>query len=301
MLPQGGHFVAGSGSIGTQGLTETITQTSQRGIIDFNSFSIGKSGTVKINNGAGATLDRVTGGNLSQIMGTLSATGSVYLVNPQGVVVGKSGVVTTGGSFVASSLDISNQNFMAGETLRFTGKGASDGVVKNLGSISSSGGDVFLIARSVTNAGSIEAQNGTVGLGAGQEVLLKDTSVSGGRMSVRYGTGNVRNKGAISAAQAELRAAGGNVYALAGNHSGMIRATGSAMRGGHVWLTAGGSVFAGGSIFVQNHDGSGGAINLTGANSVGTFSANAGANAVTFTDTTGFAITTSSSGAPSFG
>ena len=80
MLPQGGHFVAGSGSIGTQGLTETITQSSQRGIIDFNSFSIGKSGTVKINNGAGATLDRVTGGgSLSQIMGTLSATGSVYL------------------------------------------------------------------------------------------------------------------------------------------------------------------------------------------------------------------------------
>ncbi|MBV9516754.1 MAG: hypothetical protein JO068_01430, partial [Hyphomicrobiales bacterium] len=35
MLPQGGHFVSGTGSIGTQGLTETITQTSQRGIIDF--------------------------------------------------------------------------------------------------------------------------------------------------------------------------------------------------------------------------------------------------------------------------
>ena len=77
MLPQGGHFVAGTGSIGTQGLTETITQSSQRGIIDFSSFSIGKSGTVKINNGMGATLDRVTGGSLSQIMGTLSATGSV--------------------------------------------------------------------------------------------------------------------------------------------------------------------------------------------------------------------------------
>ena len=265
MLPQGGHFVAGAGSIGTQGLTETITQTSQRGIIDFNSFSIGKSGTVKINNGAGATLDRVTGGNLSQIMGTLSATGSVYLVNPQGVVVGKSGVVTTGGSFVASSLDISNQNFMAGQTLRFTGKGASDGMVKNLGSISSSGGDVFLIARSVVNSGSINAPNGTVGLGAGQEVLLKDTSVAGGRMTVRYGTGNVRNKGAIAAAQAELRAAGGNVYALAGNHTGMIRATGSATRGGHVWLTAGGSVFASGPIVARNHDGSGGHVTIRAA------------------------------------
>ena len=262
MLPQGGHFVAGTGAIGTQGLTETITQSSQRGIIDFNSFSIGKSGTVKINNGAGATLDRVTGGSLTQIMGTLSATGSVYLVNPQGVVVGKSGIITTGGSFVASSLDISNQNFMAGSTLHFEGRGQSDGMVKNLGSISSSGGDVFLIARSVVNAGSINAPNGTVGLGAGQEVLLKDMSVSGGRMSVRFGHGNVRNKGAITAAQAELKAAGGNVYALAGNHSGMIRATGSAMRGGHVWLTAGASVFASGSIFARNHDGSGGRVTI---------------------------------------
>ena len=86
MLPQGGHFVAGMGSIGTQGLTETIMQSSQRGIIDFNSFSIGKSGTVKINNGAGATLDRVTGGSLSQIMGTLSAMGSVSFVNATGTI-----------------------------------------------------------------------------------------------------------------------------------------------------------------------------------------------------------------------
>ncbi|MBW0002242.1 MAG: filamentous hemagglutinin N-terminal domain-containing protein, partial [Hyphomicrobiales bacterium] len=264
MLPQGGHFVAGSGSIGTQGLTETITQTSQRGIIDFNSFSIGKSGTVKINNGVGATLDRVNGGSLSQIMGTLSATGSVYLVNPQGVVVGKSGVITTGGSFVASSLDISNQNFMAGQSLHFEA-GPNAGVVKNLGSISSSGGDVFLIARSVVNSGSINAPNGTVGLGAGQEVLLKDTSVGGGRMTVRYGAGDVRNKGSINAAQAELRAAGGNVYALAGNHSGMIRATGSATRGGHVWLTAGGSVFASGPITARNRDGSGGRVFIKAA------------------------------------
>ena len=133
-------------------------------------------------------------------------------MNPQGVVVGKSGVITTGGSFVASSLDISNQNFMAGQTLRFEGKGQSDGMVKNLGSISSSGGDVFLIARSVVNSGSINAPNGTVGLGAGQEVLLKDMSVGGGRMVVRYGKGDVRNKGAITAAQAELKAAGGNVW-----------------------------------------------------------------------------------------
>ncbi len=101
----------------------TCSRKVGRGIIDFNSFSIGKSGTVKINNGAGATLDRVTGGSLSQIMGTLSATGSVYLVNPQGVVVGKSGVITTGGSFVASSLDISRSELHGRPDLALRGQG----------------------------------------------------------------------------------------------------------------------------------------------------------------------------------
>ena len=56
---------------------------------------------VQFNNGSGATLNRVTGNNMSQIMGSLSATGSVYLINQQGVVIGKQGVITTGGSFVA--------------------------------------------------------------------------------------------------------------------------------------------------------------------------------------------------------
>ena len=98
-LPSGGHFMAGTGGIATSGVKTTVTQSSQRGIVDWNSFSIGKGNTVQFDNGSGATLNKVTGGSLSTIAGRLTATGSVYLINPNGVVVGPGGKVMTGGTF----------------------------------------------------------------------------------------------------------------------------------------------------------------------------------------------------------
>jgi len=51
------------------------------------------------------------------------------------------------------------------------------------------------------------------------------------------------NHGAIRAAEVELRANGGNIYALAGNTGRAITATGVAGKGGRIFLTAeGGSV-----------------------------------------------------------
>ena len=90
-LPTGGAYVAGSGSIGTAGSAMTITQSTSRGIINWQGFSIGAANKVQVDNGSGATLNRVTGGNLSTISGELGATGSVYLINPNGVVVGRAG------------------------------------------------------------------------------------------------------------------------------------------------------------------------------------------------------------------
>jgi len=103
-LPQGGTYVAGTGAIASQGNGLLITQPgSTRGVIDWNSFSIGKTNSVTFDNGSGATLNRVTGGSPSAIFGRLNATGSVYVINPQGIVVGPSGVIATGGRFVAST------------------------------------------------------------------------------------------------------------------------------------------------------------------------------------------------------
>jgi filamentous hemagglutinin family protein len=273
-LPAGGQFVAGSGAIsgGGTGSTLTINQTTTRGVIDWNSFSIGSGRQVTFNNGSGATLNRVTGGNASVILGQLNATGSVYLVNPQGVLVGPGGVVATGGRFVASALDIGNDAFMQGGPLTLSGGG--NGMVINLGTIGSSGGDVFLVSRTAAvNGGSINAPQGTVEIASGNQVLLQDSS-GGQQVFVQAGSGGTAmNGGVIRAAQASLQAADGNVYALAGNSSA-IRATGTATRDGHVWLVADqGAVHANGTLAATNADGSGGTVE-TRANTLDVAGAN---------------------------
>jgi hypothetical protein len=183
----------------------------------------------------------------------------VYLVNPQGVLVGPGGVVATGGRFVASALNIDNDAFMQGGPLTLSDGG--NGMVINLGKIGSSGGDVFLVSRTtVVNAGSISTPQGTTELATGNQVLLQDAA-GGQQVFVQAGGGGtVLNAGAIRAAQASLQAADGNVYALAG-HSAAIRATGTATRDGHVWLVADqGTVHANGTIAATNADGSGGTV-----------------------------------------
>ena len=257
VLPAGGHFVDGVGSIGASGSTLTINQNSGRGVVNWDSFSIGGNNHVVIANGNGATLNRVTGGSPSAILGTLTASGSVYLINPQGIVVGPRGVVATSGRFVASTLDVgSNAAFMSSGPLTLSGNSKA-GIV-NLGTIGSSGGDVFLIAREVINAGTLSAPNGTAELAAAQQVLLQD-SASGQQVLVQAGAGGtLLNSGLIQAAQINLQAMDGNIYALAGKHEA-IRATGTATRDGHIWLVAGdGEVQPGGSL-----DATGGTVDMS--------------------------------------
>ncbi|WP_334505753.1 MBG domain-containing protein [Bradyrhizobium sp. AZCC 1693] len=243
-LPTGGTVVSGSVAIGSTSPTGlTVTQSSATGIVNWSSFSVGQGHQVQFNNGSGATLNRVTGNVPSSINGVLSATGSVYLVNPSGVVVGPTGVIKTGGSFVASTLDVKDAEFRAGGSLTFSGN--SNASVVNLGKIGSSKGDVVLIARQVRNDGSLTARNGTAAMASGSEVVLSDGSLGNGKVLVRRPAqdGEIRNSGAIRAAEVELRANGGNIYALAGNAGRAITATGVASKGGRIFLTAeGGSV-----------------------------------------------------------
>ncbi|MDR5741113.1 MULTISPECIES: filamentous hemagglutinin N-terminal domain-containing protein [unclassified Caballeronia] len=262
-LPQNGRFVAGSGSIASSGTRLDVIQSTPRGVIDWNSFSIGRDNSVAVQNGTGATLSRVTGTSASIIDGSLTATGSLYLVNPQGVLIGSHGIVTTGGRFVASTLDVGNDDFM--KSAHLTLNGASNASVVNLGKISSSGGDVFLISVSHTeNAGSIDALNGTAELVSARQVLLKD-SASDAQVFVQAGApGNVINHGAVRAAQIRLEAADGNVYALAGNQSS-LRATGTATRTGRVWLVAkSGDVQQHQPVEAANSGGDGGVVETVG-------------------------------------
>ncbi|NVO13666.1 MAG: S8 family serine peptidase [Rhodoplanes sp.] len=246
VLPTGGTVTQGSVTINQPSATSlVINQASAAGIINWSTFSIGTGNQVQFNNGTGATLNRVTGNVPSSINGLLTATGSVYLVNPAGVAVGAGGIVRTGGSFVASTLDVKDADFLAGGSMTFDG--ASTAAVVNLGRIGSARGDVVLIARTVQNDGSIVAPQGTAAMASGREVVLSDGSLGNGKVSIKVaGTnGQVVNRGSIRAANVELRANGGNVFALAGNTNGVIKATGVANKGGRIFLTAeGGSVVA---------------------------------------------------------
>ena len=239
-LPAGATVVAGEVQIGTDGSSMQVHQTSATGIIDWNAFNVGNGFGVHFDNGNGATLNRVTGLDASFIDGALTATGSLFLLNRNGIIIGENGGVLTGGDFVASTLDITNEDFLNGGGFTLNSLGGSAGVV-NLGQIVSAGGDVLLAGYTVKNAGDIAASAGRVGLTAGTRVdVLTDVSWLGGAYAVSLGErGNdVTNEGRIEALIAELRTHAGNIYALAGNNDGLIQATGVEQVGGRVVLTA---------------------------------------------------------------
>lgn len=265
-LPSGAQVRAGQADISIGGADSLVVrQATDRAIIDWTDFSIGAGASVQFDNGAGVTLNRVRGNARSTIDGTLTASGSVWLLNPNGVVVGKDGVVRTGGSFVASTLDVGDDAFMTAAPMVLAGN--STGAIINLGKVGALGGDVVLAARTVRNEGALSAANGTVGMLSGTEISLRDASLDGGRFSVLLGdgSGEITNSGDIRAAMIELRASGGNIYALAGNTGDAISATGIASRDGKVFLIAdGGAATVEGVIEAHNADGGGGFIETSG-------------------------------------
>ncbi len=238
-LPHEGQFAVGKGAISANGSRMDIRQTTGSGIVNWSGFSVGSGHRVHFDNGGGATLNRVTGNVSSRIDGSLTATGSVFLVNPAGVAVGSGGMVATGGSFVASTHDVTDTDFLNGGGTTFSGNSTAE--VTNAGTIRSAQGDIALIARRVENIGTLQAPNGTAALGAGYKVLMKDAADTDGLLSVQLGGSDTEavNSGTIASANVEIRANGGNVYALAGNTDDVIKATGVSTSGGRIFLTAG--------------------------------------------------------------
>ncbi|MCW2406959.1 filamentous hemagglutinin family protein, partial [Sphingobium sp. B1D7B] len=267
-LPTGGQVVAGQATVQSSGMDMTVRQAGTKAIIDWDGFSIARGATVSFENGTdGATLNRVNGTSASVIDGLMKGEGSVYLINRNGIVIGKTGEINVGGRFVGSTQDLDNASFMAGGNLGLSG--TSEAPIVNYGKIGSLGGDVALVASKVTNEGEISATKGTVGLLAGYQVLLRDQSQSAGKFSVVVGGAgtSVTNSGAIQAAEAELRAQGGNIYALAGNTGGVINARGVSAKDGRIFLTAeGGEARISGTLTARRADGAGGAIEATAKN-----------------------------------
>jgi len=169
-LPGGGQVVAGQAAISSPSATQmNINQGTNQAIINWNSFGIGRGEAVKITQptSQSSLLNRVLGNNPSQIFGSLSANGRVFLTNPSGILFAPGSSVNVGG-LVASSLNIKDSDFMNGKYSFF--KDGAAGAVVNQGNIS--GGFVALLGNSVENAGTIVTTKGTTGLAAGDEITL---------------------------------------------------------------------------------------------------------------------------------
>jgi filamentous hemagglutinin family protein len=225
-LPTGGSVASGSATINQSGNTLNINQSTNSAIINWQSFSVGRDSTVNFNQpgSSSSTLNRVLGTTPSWIAGHINAPGTVLLINPNGIVITKSGVVNTG-SFAASTMNIKDSDYLSGK-YQFTGNGNS-AAVRNNGRIlnTSDGGFVALLGGQVANNGVISARLGKVGLGAGEMATL---DLSGdGFLSVAVPSSQlgklVNADGALVSNKGKIRADGGAVYLSAATAANILR------------------------------------------------------------------------------
>jgi len=171
-LPSGMETVAGQASISESGADRLSVTAGPKSVLSWDSFSIGSNEAVHFDlpSEASAVLNRVRGDFPSELFGSLLSNGKVYLINPNGVIIGADARINTG-EFIASALDVLNDSFLNEDGLRFAGD-STQGVV-NLGTIECAGGRIALIARKVENHGLLKTREGRVALAAGSEVLIK--------------------------------------------------------------------------------------------------------------------------------
>lgn len=173
-LPQDPNVVGGAASFNQSGATLTVNQATNRTVIDWRSFDIGSNATTTfVQPGTSSiAVNRVnSSANPTQIQGSLNANGQVWILNPNGVLFGKTAKIDVAG-IVASTGNINTDAFMRGDNrLQFTG--SDGGEVVNDGLISvADGGLAAFVAPSVRNSGVIRARVGKVTLAAGTTFTL---------------------------------------------------------------------------------------------------------------------------------
>ena len=153
-MPQGEVIRSGKGEITRQDKEMTVNQDSKRLAIDWSGFDIANDERVNFRqpDKDSVALNRVVGDAASVIDGALSGNGRVYVINPNGVLFGKTASVDVG-SLVASTAKVSDRDI-------------------NAGTIRAEGGLVVLHAAEVENSGTIVNPEGTTALAAAKNLSL---------------------------------------------------------------------------------------------------------------------------------
>ncbi|WP_373531313.1 beta strand repeat-containing protein [Vampirovibrio sp.] len=229
-LPTGYQTVSGSASFQNNGNSLTIN-ASNRAIINYNTFNIGAGNTVNII--SPLSLHRITGGSPSQILGALNATGKVFLINPSGIFFGAGSQVNVQG-LVASTLNIRNDDFLAGN---YTFQNDSDlpaGAIVNHGHIQASE-SIAMLAGAVENQGSIQAPQVKIAVGdqltyhVNENIGIDITVDQSLKQKVQGYQNAILNQGSITGQNIHLQAKlAQSFYETTVNNTGIIKATGFA-------------------------------------------------------------------------
>jgi filamentous hemagglutinin family protein len=256
--PTGGQVAAGQASIATPSANGmVITQSSQSAIINWQQFNIGAGQYVQFlqPSSSSVVLNRVIGGSPSSILGSLTGNGQVFLVNTNGVYFGKGASIDTQG-FLASSLGISDQNFLAHNYV-FNQAGSAGATVVNDGSITAHhSGYVVLAGDYAENDGIIAAQSGHVILASGSKATLSLNGNSLINFAVNQSTlanyAGVKNTGSLIADGGTVIMTADVANALKAtvvNNTGLIEAHSINKNNGGIYLTAlGGNLVNAGTL-----------------------------------------------------
>ena len=262
--PEGAQVVQGNVSIQQSGALTTIT-ASHNSIINYSSFNVGQSETVRfIQPGAASrVLNRITSDAPTFINGNIQANGQVFFVNRAGIFFGPNSVINVGHLFAAAGT-ISDRDFTAGR-MHFSDM---RGVVENRGRIEAQG--VALLGQAVANHGSITGLETSVIMASGDDVYLRENSRGGG-LIVRVNTGagsesggagkvGVENTGTITTNGGRISMVSGDVYSLAIRNTGRLSGRNISIDGNAGQVRVSGTVDASNAQAGQR----GGNIDITG-------------------------------------
>ncbi|MEX4166439.1 filamentous hemagglutinin N-terminal domain-containing protein, partial [Haemophilus influenzae] len=258
---QGMDVVHGTATMQVDG-NKTIIRNSVDAIINWKQFNINQNEMVQFlqENNNSAVFNRVTSNQISQLKGILDSNGQVFLINPNGITIGKDAIINTNG-FTASTLDISNENIKAHNFTLEQTKDKALAEIVNHGLITvGKDGSVNLIGGKVKNEGVISVNGGSISLLAGQKITISDIAnptitysiaapeneavnlgnifTKGGKINVR--AANIRNQGKLSADSVSKDKSGNIVLSAKEGEAeigGVISAQNQQAKGGKLMIT----------------------------------------------------------------
>ncbi|MDD5432707.1 MAG: filamentous hemagglutinin N-terminal domain-containing protein [Candidatus Omnitrophica bacterium] len=260
-LPEGQVVESGSVVFDQPNATTLNITASDKSIINFNTFNIGQNETVNFYqpNSSSTVLGRVLGAGASNINGSLTANGILFLTNPNGFNFGPQANVQVN-SLIASTLEISTNNFINGNYIFNHRENAAYARIINEGIIE--GNNIALVASAVKNTGVILAKAGTAHLASGDKttitidnrglIQVEINEKTSGKVYDSNGVAlkdAVANSGTVEGAQVYMSAkTASDIFENAVNQTGIIKANGLVNENGIIRIVSNEKIKLSGSL-----------------------------------------------------